>query len=250
MAGRKDDPRAEHLKRFVEDLHSPNHALKTRKDVQNFLEKVVNGIMMGVVPKEQSAPLGVFIPLAYKIAKENETLSPGTGGLSVTFKQTEQMVTLQMSEAEMDAYLTGNDQVRVEVIEKMEAEGKISIGKKGEIKSEVKPEKIKTDLKTIAAMSNKTELPITEEQAKTLFGKNLNDKHHITQEPGPDMTGFGALFEEKNMRKIAPKGALHQWKGKYETTGGPFGQLWFTCQVCGKRQPNVDKEFCEGTNED
>jgi hypothetical protein len=250
---RENDPRLEFMREFVRDLETPHHSLKTRKDVQTFTEKVVNGIMMGVVTKEKAAPLGVFLPLAYKMAKELETNASGPPGLNITFKQ-EQSVTLQMSEAEMDAYLNGNEQVRVEVLEKMEQTGQISFSKapnkQVNINSEVKPENVKTDLDGIVQITAKTDLPLTKEQARRAFGRSLNDKRHVSTEAGPDMTGFGELFKQKNMRKLAPPGALHEWKGKYETDGGPYGQLWFTCQVCFKRQPNVDKEFCEGKKEE
>lgn len=257
MPPKKDeisDQRLERLRKFTEDIEFPDHKVTTRKDVQALTEKVINGILMGVIKRDKAAPLGVMLPLAYKMAKELEGVGSGVSpGLSVSFKQTEQTVTLQMSEEEMDAYLGANERVKVEILEKMQSDGKISMGKPEkkivQIESKVDPKKVKTDLDGIVQISRHTDLPLDKDQARTLFGRNLNDKRHVMPEALPDMTGFGGLFEEKNVKKIAPEGAIHQWKGKYEPNGG-LAQLWYTCTQCGLRQPNVDKEFCKGKHED
>lgn len=247
------NPEVEFLKKFVHNLEFPNHNLKTRAGVQQFTEDVVNGIIMGVVKKDKAAPMSVMLPFLYKMAKEMEGQGGKTGGASITLRQTEQSITLEMSEEEMDAYLAGNNQVRVEVIEKMEAEGKIKLGKPEKnvvtIKSEIDPKKVKTDLDGIVQITKKTDIPLTKAQARSLFGRNLADKHHVSPVPGPDATGFSALFEDKRMKKIAPEGAVHQWKGAYEPGTDGYAKLWYTCQQCGKRQPNVDQDLCQGAQE-
>lgn len=243
------DARAEKAKKLRELSETVNsyHGTCTREDVQKLTEIVINGVMTGVIKKDKAGPLAVFLPFAYKMAKEMDVPKPG--GLRIDLTKTTETVTLSMSEEEMDAYLSGNDSVKIEIIEQAKAEGKIKIENNEIIAEEVEPEKIKIDNRSIARISQKTDQPITAEQSKKLFGTNMKDTPQRQGSIGASTQGFSELFESG-----IPEGSLHEWKGKYEKVEGKnVAALWYTCQKCGKRSPNSDQrhskqdgEFCPG----
>ena len=244
QAGR--NRRIEKINEFREDLNGEIHATSSRKDVQKLTEKVINGILQGFIKKEKAGPLALFLPFAYKMAKEME-LQGGNGAFRIDMQETTKTASIQMTEEQMDKYLAAPEHVRVEILEDMKRSGAVKMIKRDNTvkleTGEVAPEKIKIDTKAIAEISDKTDTPLTQNQVADIFGKNLRDTPDVT--PGPDQSGFGDVFQPK--AKGLPDGAIHKWKGAYERnndTNPPTASLWFTCQQCGARAANVNKDLC------
>lgn len=244
QAGR--ERKIQEMKDFHEDLTGTIHATTNRKDVQALTGKIINGILQGHIKKEKAGPLALFLPFAYKMAKEMEQ-EGGNSGFRIDMQETTKTASIQMSEEQMDRYLAAPEHVRVEILEDMKRSGAVKMVKRDstvKIESgDVKPEDMKIDTKAIAMISDKTDTPLTEKQASDIFGKNLRDTPDVT--PGPDQSGFGDVFQPK--AKGLPDGAIHKWKGAYERnndTNPPTASLWFTCQQCGARAANVNKDLC------
>lgn len=231
----------------AQELQNTYFELKTRQDVQNALEKIVNGVLSGTVKRDKGQLLAVFLPLAYKIAKELEGFVPTGKGVTLKMVQETKSLSVEMSDEQMDAYLNGNDKIKIQILEELESAGKLSVAKRKDepvldavLTAEDKD--IKINAKELAKISMDTDVPQTAEQMRGLFGRTLADKP--AQQDGPDMTGFGDLFDEGNL----PEGMepiQHQWKGAYEKQDNGLAALWFTCQICGKRAKNVNKEICK-----
>lgn len=238
-----------HLRNLAEDLEAGQHKTLNRKDVQELTGKVVNGILAGLVKKDKAAPLGVFIPLLWKMAKELEGTGTG-GGMKIDI--TKQTMSIEMTDEMMDRYLKGDEGFKVEILEQLESEGKIKKQNTGsilEIEAKIEPRDVKTDPNTIAQITKGTDAPQTVQQTRRLFGRNMADTKHKSMEANSqEAGGFSDLFELPD-KKALPDGALHKWKGKYEVdkpTG--LGVLWFTCQQCQKKVRNCDQyqqELCE-----
>lgn len=234
---------------FRADLTENIHETHTRKDVQALLGKVINGVIQGFIKKDKAGPLALFLPLAYKVAKDLEGTESGRG-FRVDMTETTKQVSVKMSEEQMDRYLSAPENVKLEILQSMQQEGSIKMIRRDDevtiSPGKVKPEDVKIDVEEIVKLSDKTDQPLTNAQAKEIFGKTLADAQEM--KPGPDATGLGDLFEIKNKKPIGlPEGALHKWKGKYESNPGstpPTVSLWFTCQQCGQRIANVNKELC------
>jgi len=236
---------------LVEEFEFDYFPTKTRKDVQALTEKVINGVIKGTLKRDKAALLSTYLPFAYKIAKELES-SGGSGGVSLRITEKSQSISLQMDEAMMDRYLNGNESVKVEMLASMETEGKLLLTKNNDVidvAATINPDSVKVPAKGIAAISEHTDLPMTPTQVSKLFGKTLGEAATMKKNPkGPDMVGFGHVFELGG-RPEKSDPVKHKWKGKYEPeakTG--MAKLWFTCEHCGRREPNVVEEICPKAN--
>lgn len=244
---------AEKVKRQEElkdELDFDYFSTKTRADVQILTEKIINGVIKGTIKKDKGALLSTFLPFAYKVAKELE----GKGGVSgsVTVKVSDnQMLSLHMDEAAMDRYLAGDEHVRVQMLEDLQSAGNLRVTKGSGSIIDVKPvdaDKVKVPAEEISKISQFTDVPQSPKQVLKLFGKNLGEADKLKNEKGPDMVGFGHVFEIGG-RPEASDPVKHKWKGKYEPdmkTG--LAKLWFTCEYCGRREPNVVEEICKVGN--
>lgn len=231
----------------TQELQNTYFELKTRQDVQNALEKIINGVLSGTVKRDKGQLLAVFMPLAYKIAKELEGMIPTGKGVTLTMTQETKSLSVEMSDEQMDAYLNGNDRIKIQILEELETAGKLSVSKR---KNEpildavltAEDKDIKIPVKELAKISMKTDVPQTAQQMRGLFGRTLADKPD--KKDGPEMIGFGDLFEDGNLPpEMEP--VRHKWKGAYEKQDNGTALLWFTCQLCEKRAKNVNKEICE-----
>ena len=240
--------RAEEARDFKQGLELDYHDTCTPEGVQKLTEKVINGILRGFIKKDKSA-LGVLLPFAYKMAKEQRPTSTRGEAFRIDLEKTTQSLTVNMTEEQMDKYLAAPENVRIEILEDLQKDGNLSKGERT-VKidaSKTDPKKIRVDGAGLEEISKHTDQPITKKQAYNLFGKNMADK--AKTKPGPDTRGFGDLFEKERGKPTGlPEGALHKWKGKYEPEPGsdpPVAKLWFTCEQCGTKKPNVDnKELC------
>lgn len=231
----------------TQELTSSYFETKTRQDVQHLLEKVVNGVLSGTIKRDKGQLLAVFLPLAYKIAKELEGMVPTGKGVTLVMTEQTKSLSIEMSDEQMDAYLAGTERVKVQILEELEANGKLAISKRKDqpildAVMTAEPKDIRIQNAELSQISMKTDVPQTTTQMRALFGKNLAE--NPKPQDGPDMTGFGDLFEDRNL----PEGmepTLHKWKGNYEKQDNGLAALWFTCQVCNKRAKNVNKEICQ-----
>jgi hypothetical protein len=239
------------LQSLSEELDNPAIKASSRKEVQQLTVNIVNGILTGLIKKDKSAPLGVFVPLLWKMAKDLE--GTGTaGGNGFKIGMTKETLSLEMTDELMDKYLKGNEAFKVEILEQMQKEGKIKTEQIDHTVTinaeEVEPKDIKTDPKAIAQILRGTDCPQTIPQARKLFGRSLDDKKLKSFERQSEATGFGDLFELPD-KKALPDGALHKFKGKYEPDPElRIAVLWFTCQQCQKKVRNSDQyktELCE-----
>lgn len=230
---------AQRKKELSDRLDAKEYSIKTVADVQDLTGDVINGILRGDIKRDKSGPLGIYIMLAHKMAKDLEGKSVNN---TFSIDVSKSNVKLTMSDNKMDEFLRGDPSLRIEMLKGMQ--GEIETRQEGntldiEVK-DVTPEKIKVDARGLAGISNKTDTPLTKEQAANLFGKNLADDSPIEGVvDGQDSAGFGHLFDEKKL-------PVHRYKGKYEVDkaqGKAF--LWFTCEFCGKRSANVDKDICD-----
>lgn len=223
-----------------QELTNTYFELKTRQDVQNAIEKIVNGVLSGVIKRDKGQLLAVFLPLAYKIAKELEGIVPNGKGVTLTMTQETKTLSVEMSDEQMDAYLNGGEKVKIQILEELEQGGKLSVSKRKdkpiiEAVSTAEAKDIRIQNHELSAISMKTDVPQTTDQMRRLFGRNLAEKPDKTE--GPDMTGFSELFE------IQP--IPHKWKGAYEKQpDNKTAVLWFTCIYCQARAKNVNKEEC------
>lgn len=248
-------------KEVEQRLESTHYSLKTVGDVQAMLEDVVNGIMKGAVKKDKAGPLGVFLPLAYNIAKHQEGSilnDRSTIKLSVT-ERTKSMV-MNLSDADMDAYVTGDESVKTALIEKLKESGHVVETARPESNSidvestSIDPEDIKVNARALAKISKGTDIPLTAQQAKDMFGANLATENDPDRPPSPtfDATGFGELFTLDGL----PEGAVvlhHRFVGKFEVIPGNKAELWYTCKWCGYRTANKVKhknDTCEKAQND
>lgn len=222
-------------------LEEKEYSIKTVQDVQDLTQDVINGIMKGDIKRDKSGPLGMYIMLAHKMAKDLEGKAVNN---TFSIDVSKNNVKITMSDQKMDEFLRDGPALRIEMLKEMQAAGEIETKTDGETfdvqVKDVTPEKIKIDTKGLAKLSSKTDVPITPAQAKNLFGQTLADDSPIKDVVrGQDAVGFGHLYEEKNL-------PIHKYKGKYESDvaqGKAF--LWFTCEYCGDRQPNVNKNICD-----
>lgn len=246
-----DQERVERVRQLAADLETPGHSIQTRKDVQTLTQNVINGILCGLIKKEKAAPLGVFIPLAYRMAKELETQGTGRGGIRIDITEKTHSLSLELTDEEMDRYLSASEHVKVEILEQMTASGKIKQVRKPDkleyTATDINLKDVKTDPEALARISRSTDSPITPFEARKLFGRSLADPKHKNQEPGQPTEGFGEIFHVnkrlvRDLKRTLPEEALHRYKGKYEPDAATgTASLWFTCQVCGDRVRNVDK---------
>jgi hypothetical protein len=246
-----NDLKLQQLRSLSEELENPALKASTRKEVQNLTVNVVNGILTGLIKKDKSAPLGVFLPLLWKMAKEMEgTGTAGTGGFKVGL--TKETLSVEMTDEMMDRYLKGNEAFKIEILEQLQSEGKIKTEAKDHTltldATEVEPKDVKTDPNTIAQILRTSDIPQTVPQVRKLFGRSMDDKKLKSFEARSEATGFGDLFELPD-KKALPDGALHKFKGKYEPDPqAGIAVLWFVCQQCGKKVRNSDQyktELCE-----
>jgi hypothetical protein len=227
---------------------------RTRKDVQELTEKIINGVLKGAVKREKGAMMAVLLPFAYKMARELEGSVRNSGSIKVTITEKDQSLLLQMDESQMDRYLAANDGLRIQIMEELQLAGKIHISKKEDIidisAKNITPADVKIPGKELANLSMKTDVPLTQKQVLKLFGKTLADAPDTYRLPptGPDMSGFGHVFEKDNKGlPVEAQPIPHKWKGDYEMgeiAGMPAQILWFTCRWCQARARNVNKEVC------
>lgn len=208
--------------------------------------------MTGLIKKEKAAPLGIFLPLAWKMAKELEGTGSG-GGFKFDITQTTKKLSVELTDDLMDRYIRGDEALKIEIIDELQKDGKIKTVTNDaglEIDaSSLELKDVKTDLEGIVQISKHTDVPVTRKQARKLFGSSLGDKKHVNQEVKSEATGFGDLFELPDKQAL-PDGALHKWKGAYEPSDNGLAALWFTCQQCKKKVRNCDQykgELCEPT---
>jgi hypothetical protein len=236
-----------------EDFDFSYFSTKSRQDVQLLTEKVINGVIKGSLKKDKAALLSTFLPFAYKIAKELENTGARSGSISVKITESKSL-TLSMDEEMMDRYLSANEAVKVEMLEDMQMSGKLQMtkgdgGQVIDVQATVDADKVKVPAAGLAAISEHTDLPLTPKQVTKLFGRNLGEAETLKPEKkGPDMIGFGHVFEIGGRPEHSDP-VKHKWKGKYEAelkTG--LAKLWFTCEHCGRREPNVVEEICPKAN--
>ena len=253
LANERRKKQAKQHQELVEEFDFGYFETKTRMQVQDLTEKVINGLIKGTIKREKGAALAMFLPFAYKIAKELEG-SVRTGSVKVSITEKGQSLTMKMDEAMMDRYLSSNEVVRIQMLEQLKSEGNLKITKQKDtidvVATDITAEKAKIPIKEFAALSKKTDVPMNEKQMLSLFGgKTLATAKDGPQGPklGPDMVGFGEIFQKGGL----PVGAIranHKWVGRYTTPielgGVKSMKLLFTCEYCKAESDKLKKEPC------
>lgn len=247
-------PKQESLRKLKElqaDLQTGYHSLRTRLDVQQLNEKIVNGILTGIVRRDQATMLGVFIPLAWKISKELEgTIAAPT--IKITNVNHTEQIVLSMDPETLDRYLgTKSGAERAVILEDFQKQNNIRLVKKdtvidAEVK-EVEPSKVRIPAGELAEISKGTDLPLTVRQAGKLFGKNLGDVNVEQEANRVDQVGYGHLFERK--RDVLPEEQAAKFKHKQKlkfVDGKMQGTKVsrYTCEWCGYVSGSLSKEIC------
>ena len=233
-----------------ESLTGDYHELKTRGQVRDFTEKLINGIMQGVIKKDKAAPMAVFLPLIWKQAQvlEKEGVHGGSSfkGMQITVKD-QKTINIQMSPQDVDKFLEAKGGDAMKVLEELENNGqiqKIERGGDGAVNvtaKDITDESTRIDSRAIAKITERSGSPITPKQATRIFGKSMagadvsKSAPNGTLPPGP---GFDHLFEKDFSglpTEAQPK--PHKWvKGYTEphvVQGVLMAENQYTCEWCG-----------------
>lgn len=242
-------------------LEGQHYDLKTVSDVQILMEDVVNGIMKGVIKKDKAGPLGVFLPLAFNIAKHQEgSILNDRSHVTLSITERTKSMVMQLTDEDMDAYIEGNMEVKTALIEKLKEGGQVgeTIDRAAntiDVETiRLEPEDIKINKRALAKISTGTDIPLTQQQVGALFGATLADPNEAPTPPNSnfDATGFGELFEPTGLPEGAVK-LVHKFLGRYEQIEIGKMALWYTCKWCKKRVANktsYSKETCEKAQND
>ena len=246
-------PKQEQLRKLKElqaDLQTGYHSLRTRLDVQQLNEKIVNGILTGIIRRDQATMLGVFVPLAWKIAKELEgTIAAPI--VKITSVNHTQQIVLSMDPETLDRYLgTKSGTERAAILEDFQKQNNIRLVKKGDVVdaevSEVDPHNVRIPAGQLAEISKGTYLPFSTEQAQELFGRNLGDVNVEQEATRVEQTGYGQLFERKN-NLSDEHGAKFKHRQKLKFVDGKLPNTKvsrYTCEWCGYVSGSLSKEMC------
>lgn len=240
----KRNKNAERRKELLEDLEFGYHPLESPEDVLKLTEKLVNGVLGGLLKKDKVAQAAAMLPLAYKIIRDNKMGSRRTMTL-IQESGDKKLIAQFTSDAELDQFLLTNDAASVELLESLQDKGLIKLEKRKEkeddiidIVSTATPENTKIPAREIAKLTEKTDIPLKTSQVVDLFGRFLSDATPTkVATPAPDLTGFGDVFKQFE----------HEWDKETEQTtiaGVNVLQFWHVCLGCGKRVPNKTTDEC------
>lgn len=238
--------KAEQRRILEEKLQEHHYPTKTVGECQQVAEDILNGILKGVIKRDKAAPLGVFLGLAYSMAKTMHSQGGTTNRLAINIQNNATQIT--MNDAQMDEFLRGNDSVKITLLENLQKSGKVTVNQKADgvtdvEAQQVEPSDVKIDADGLASLTNGTSLPLTKAQVKSLFGTTMGDKSRPKAVDMVDPSGFDEVFErKKSSLPQEARSAPHLYKGKFEVVeGSPTAALWFTCQFCGDRQAEIIK---------
>lgn len=245
--------RKSEAKKKVEESLEGWQQLRTRSDYLFAMEKVVNGVLQGVIKRDIGMTMGLLLPQGFKMAKELEgSVAASHSSVTINVDQDgSKSLILSMSPDQMDRYLASSEHVRIEMLEELEHKGKVKISQKKHEQTidvtNVKPEDVTTDVAGIVEMTKLSGTPLDKKQVVQLFGKNLRGDEAsakiIQPIPEPDLTGFDDLYDDRKM----PPETNHTWESHYADMGDGMAIQTFKCTKCGATSNTKTRNFCEAS---
>ena len=244
------------------DLFSSQHDLRTRRDVQETWAKVFRAFLHGKIKRADAA---VMLPMlaqgGYKMAKDLE----GQGGtnhqnvLNIININGGDRTEFQLNDTQLDAYLSGDESLKVHLLQDLNAQGKIKRNQNTAIidAGSVDTSKIKIPHKTLSKFSRETDIEITAKESLDLFGEVLADAETMTQtldrdkrRDYPNTEGFDHLWtkDNKGKSKGLPEGLKELQHNYIKRAGEPnelgFSTLFYDCIGCGvtHTRENLEEE--------
>jgi hypothetical protein len=197
--------------------------------VQEFAERIANGLLWGIVSGKTATNTISLIPTLYKMAGELEPVNGGspnmnTGSIQISLSKTQNISAAisGMDSATLDSFLRANPEDKITILESMKNKALISV-------PAIEDRDIKIEAKQISSILKKTNTPMSAAGVVRLFGRNLARE-------GVDLTEVIEL----------PK-KMHEWErqlDRIEHNGKAAMKLSFKCTRCTLVLAIPKKEEC------